>query len=346
MNNNYSSNDYFQSQNYMQHLMLKNNMKKALRKAGSLVGLAIILYVVIQNLAVFAMEVFGMMEKYESNQIYAGAVDILFIIFGLLLPFVLLAKPMKNNADYYAYQSSQLGMPMKKTNQLILGKPKSVFDAFLAVIAGLGICMAANILTGIFTVFMSAFGYELSSPDIAMPKGVAGIFVTVLKVSILTGVVEELALRGYVMGSVRVFGDKFAIGVTAVVFALMHGNLVQSPFALIAGFALGYFAIKTSSLWTAIVIHLLNNLISVVITYLYDYIPEEQINIIYYALIFSLMILGAIALVILLARRKDVKVQDPLTVMTTREKAIAFFFNVPMLIAMGYMIYVTSQFIN
>ena len=67
------------------------------------------------------------------------------------------------------------------------------------------------------------------------------------------------------MGNLRKYGDKFALLASALVFAVMHGNLVQAPFALIAGFGLGYLSIKTGTIWTGIAIHAANNLISVIV---------------------------------------------------------------------------------
>lgn len=73
-------------------------------------------------------------------------------------------------------------------------------------------------------------------------------------------------MRGVVMQPLRKYGDWFAILTSAFVFALMHGNLVQAPFAFIAGIGLGYAVIASGSLWTGILIHLLNNSISVIQT--------------------------------------------------------------------------------
>ena len=68
------------------------------------------------------------------------------------------------------------------------------------------------------------------------------------------------------MQPLRRYGDAFAVAASSVIFALMHGNLIQAPFALIAGVGLGYFVISTGSIWTGVVIHFLNNLFSVVIS--------------------------------------------------------------------------------
>ena len=83
-------------------------------------------------------------------------------------------------------------------------------------------------------------------------------------------------MRGVVMQPLRKFGDRFAIVASAVLFAILHGNMVQIPFAFVAGLALGYFAIVTNSIWTSVVIHSLNNLSAVIISIYYTNHSESD----------------------------------------------------------------------
>ena len=95
-------------------------------------------------------------------------------------------------------------------------------------------------------------------------------------------------MRGVVMQPLRKYGDWFAILTSAFVFALMHGNLVQAPFAFIAGIGLGYAVIASGSLWTGILVHLLNNSISVIQTIAIAYLPEGK------AAIVSAILIGVV----------------------------------------------------
>ena len=51
------------------------------------------------------------------------------------------------------------------------------------------------------------------------------------------------------------YGDGLAIVVSALLFALAHFSLVNGSNAFVMGLVIGYFVIKTSSLWTGIWIH-------------------------------------------------------------------------------------------
>ena len=157
---------------------------------------------------------------------------------------------------------------------------------------------------------------------------------------------EEIVMRGYVMGNLRAYGDKFAIIMSSVMFAAMHGNLVQAPFALIAGFALGYFSIKTGSLWTGIIIHALNNTISVVITYATEGLSEEKANMLAAVLIYGLIFVGALAFILFRMITKDRPLTDNCRALSLKEKCSAFILNPTMLLSFAYMLYITSFYIE
>ena len=70
---------------------------------------------------------------------------------------------------------------------------------------------------------------------------------------------EELVYRGALLRYLEPYGRWFAIFMSALVFALMHGNAVQMPIALVIGLVFGYLALRYS-LRLTILLHILNNL--------------------------------------------------------------------------------------
>ena len=52
----------------------------------------------------------------------------------------------------------------------------------------------------------------------------------------------------------------------ALLFGLLHRNMVQFPNAFLLGAALGYFMVKTNSIWTSMAIHFLNNFLVVLLS--------------------------------------------------------------------------------
>lgn len=306
--------------------------KREIKKLGFYTGLALILQIVIQNVLSVGLDLLGLMDKYTTDGVYQNAVDIILVIAGLLVPFYFIGKKMKN--------VSGISEPVS------LGKPCDSISFILAVVGGIGLCMLASIVTSYFTIFMGLLGIELSAPDIAMPQGTAGVTTTLLRVVVLAAVAEEVCLRGYVMGNLRKYGDKFAILVSATVFAVIHGNLIQAPFALIAGFAIGYFTVKTGSLWTGIAIHAANNFISTAASYAMDSFGEEKVSVAYAAVLYGFMIVGIIALSAFNKRNRSTQFFEDGLALPMGEKIKDFFLNPAMIVAMGYMIYITSLYIG
>ena len=89
-----------------------------------------------------------------------------------------------------------------------------------------------------------------------------------------TPLVEEVVFRGMIFQSMRRFGDSFALVLSAILFALFHGNLSQAPNAFLMGLVIGYLVLYSGSLWVGIIIHAVNNLLNLAADLLLQIIPE------------------------------------------------------------------------
>lgn len=325
-------NNYYNRYADPEYFVKKEMQRKEIKTLGLYTGFALIGQIILQNGLALIMDFAGLTDKYLSDGIFQNAADILIVLISFLLPYFLIGKSMN--------RVSGIEEP------IMLGKPVDALSFILAIVAGIGFCMVANIVTSYFTVFLGIFGVELSSPDIAMPKGFSGVLTTVIRVVVVAAITEELTLRGYIMGNLRKYGDKFAILVSALVFAVMHGNLIQAPFALIAGFGIGYLSIKTGTIWTGIAIHFANNLISTVISYAMDILPEETVNTLYIFVLYGFIIVGFIAFLFLKPRTANMSMNKDLLITPTSEKIRVFFLNPAMITALFYMLYITMRYIG
>ncbi len=313
-------------------LWKKSEDRRKLRRLSLLGGGALLLYILVQYALIFALQIFGISELYGSNDIFQCAFDIILSVAGMYVPFAVLGRSMKKISG--------------EENPVPLGRPLSIPMLFLAVLSGLGICMVANYATSILNIIMTLFGIELSTPDIAMPTGVLGVTLSVVRIGVVAAIVEESAMRGFVMGNLRRYGDGFAIVMSAFLFGFMHGNLIQAPFALIAGMGLGYLSVKTGTLWTGIIIHFLNNMISVSVTYLADVIPEETLNTVYGGLIYILMIAGIFSFVVFNKKTRHIPLRRNETALSISERVRIYLLSPTMVAAFVYMLAVTATFIS
>lgn len=84
-----------------------------------------------------------------------------------------------------------------------------------------------------------------------------------LHVCIIAPVTEEILMRGFVLGGLKdTYGVTAALLISAILFAILHFNMVQTLSAFVCGIILGLLYIKTNSVLCCIIAHSGYNLIS------------------------------------------------------------------------------------
>lgn len=132
-----------------------------------------------------------------------------------------------------------------------------------------------------------------------------------MSVAIVPAFCEEFLFRGLILPELLPFGRTTAVLGSAVLFGLMHQNLEQMLYATVAGVILGLVAMECGSIWGGVIIHLFNNLLSVVDEVLISRLPS-QTEAIVYALMEVLVVGGGmLCLAILIIRRKHNPQRDP-----------------------------------
>lgn len=197
-----------------------------------------------------------------------------------------------------------------------------------AVFVCLGASVLGQLLSGGIAVFMeSIFGLTPTMPDMSNPVGVGSNVVYVISMTFVPAIFEELLFRGVIMQSLRRFGDGFALLISAALFGLIHGNLIQGPNAMLLGLVIGYFVLRTGSLVTGIIIHFVNNSLAVLSSYLADYlISPQQADNFYLGIYGVYAITGGIALVYLLMRHASLfRVAPSNYPLSSGKKNVAFF---------------------
>lgn len=252
-------------------------------------GVNAILSFVIQLLSVFDVAVSG---SVILDPAFLQVLEILLSTLVFTLPFVLLFKAG-------GYRISSL-IRFKKP------KKKDILPYFLIGVSG---CYFSNLTVNFMGSIFSALGveYEVNFGDI--PDGFLGFMLTVIATAVVPALVEEFACRGIVLGSLRKFGDGFAIFASAILFGVMHRNFQQIPFAFLTGLVLGFIAVKTNSIWIAVAVHFFNNFCSVVMDYIFATMSVTAQNIIYALFSTVCLVLGIIGVFILKDRKGAYKLK-------------------------------------
>lgn len=266
------------------HNPLVDDRYSQLRRYGTLTGLVLIASVVMQTVIGTLIGLSPMWAMYMNDVTYYHAVSIIAQFAYTFLPFLAL----------YLFSKRE-----DKKKILVFDLPKSKELYILALFAGFMFCVIGNSATSSLSVLFSFFEIEFNSgmEGLASPTSALGIILNILNFAVAPALFEEFAFRGVLLQPLRKYGDWFAIFASSFAFAILHGNMVQIPFAFIVGVALGYFCIKTQSIWTSVSIHFLNNLYSVIMTMYFEKNPETGMFT-YYILTASAIFIGAIAMVI------------------------------------------------
>ena len=310
---------------------LRDAERRSLKRQSIRAGLCVIAFLILEyllsHLLVSSPALYGL---YQQNDTAQDLIEMFFYLFCMFLPFAV------------AYAA----MPEKDKNTLTLfGKPTSNLSAVTAVVAGFLICNVANYITNVLLSMLEDVGIFADGGVYDTPQTPVQLVYSVLTVGLLPAFVEEFALRGVVMQPLRRHGDRFAILMSAFVFALMHGNLSQFAFAFIVGAAIGYFVVATGSVWVGVAIHMLNNLYSVVLNYLLDVRPTAADR--FYKLEMSVTIVaGILCFALFLAVCRKNKLQKPTGVLTGGEKTAAYIFTVPMIISVVLLVVETVRLIR
>lgn len=213
-------------------------------------------------------EAYAALTNDITNFIYSIAIYLTLIRSVLIIPFYIMfmRKDIKRDVEF--------GRPTAYT-------PYNKLWLLILPVMGVVMCLAFNNLVvmmmdlvedGINALMDSmdinyefdAFAsFEESSSLIYSSHIVVQILVT----SIAAPLVEELLFRGIVYKRLRtIMNITPAMIISAALFGLVHGNMVQFIYAFLIGLIFAFVYEKFKTIWAPIILHASANLLSVIIT--------------------------------------------------------------------------------
>lgn len=279
--------------------MEEKQVSKWLRHQFSVIGWVLLIYFVMMNVLVmgtmvtdvigqyvrgFASGDFGMELNYDALMNNATGYMVTIAV-GIVILWAW------KGTDYWKDQVLRKEAPMKA----------SAFFGFLTLMCGAQLIFSIW-ASGVETV-MNWFGKSVMEllESVSGDSNSVSMF---LYASILAPVSEEILFRGLVLRSLRPYGKRFAILGSAFLFAMFHGNLLQAPYAFLAGLVLGYCAVEYSIGW-AMLLHILNNFVLAdLLTRLMKLLPTMVADVLD-GVIFGGFALAAI--ILLVVKRREVR---------------------------------------
>jgi len=170
-------------------------------------------------------------------------------------------------------------LPMILYCVMLKVKPRQLFNTcnfykinFKTVIISLALGIVLYVVTimtsTLFNGIITMFGFRSGGGSGTMTLGayITQIFTTAL----LPAFCEEFLHRGMCLQGTKHIGFHKAIIISSILFGLIHLNIVQVFYAIILGVIIGYISVISKNIWPAIIVHFVNNFISITNTFLMD----------------------------------------------------------------------------
>lgn len=336
-NNNINNNNNNFSNNQIPEDIKKQMQKKYLRKKSNGIGLYVISYfaslngvvVFIVMIATIILAIKGISDieditnmLLDSSSSLMHYMTICASVFAAFFPGLIYCKISKNK--------------LSNCLQTNFVKPSYLFPIIAIGLAG---SMLANFATEIVINNFGFFGLE-NTLDFDESSGTLYTNILyVISTAITPAFAEEFAFRGIIMGTLRKYGDSFAIIVSSLMFGAMHGNIVQIPFAFMLGLLFAFIDCKTNSLIPSIILHFLNNFYAVLmdISQTNEIFSDKTFYIINFSIIAVFCIFGLIGVLCLTKKDKNfftISDNSNILTLTLKEKVLCFLSNPGIIISL------------
>lgn len=128
---------------------------------------------------------------------------------------------------------------------------------------GMGVSALAvsSMIMGIIALLMdSALLDHIENMNMIMG---GNVWLAFIGIGIIAPIIEEIIFRGLIFRELeKVMSLNAVIVVQGLLFGLFHMNITQGAYASVLGIVLGLLLVWTRSIWTPIIVHLVNNSVS------------------------------------------------------------------------------------
>ncbi|MDD4315868.1 MAG: type II CAAX endopeptidase family protein [Clostridia bacterium] len=189
-----------------------------------------------------------------SDNVTSWLFSFLMQVIGMgLIPFLLYKQWVKGDfkADFH------------------ISKRIPALNYFVAVLIGLLLYYLTMGVSMIYQSFLISVGYtHITTSAGTIYSGWEVLVMEFITVAMLPAFFEEFYNRGLLLSVFE--GEKShrkIIIFLAIYFALFHQNIVQTGYTLIGGFIFAFMIVKTRNIWPGVIVHFINNGLSVAIDY-------------------------------------------------------------------------------
>lgn len=146
----------------------------------------------------------------------------------------------------------------KETFRIRKLKPVHGIIVFFLSITAYPVAMMLNNIVVYFLQFVG----DIPAQPVPIPKNLEELLVGLLIIAVSPAICEELLHRGLLLSAYERRGSMKAIVFTALFFGIFHFDITNFLGPVFLGLLIGYYVIRTNSIFAGMLAHFLNNAIS------------------------------------------------------------------------------------
>jgi len=210
---------------------------------------------------------------------------------------------------------------------------------------------AGNMLNSL-VVYLLQFIGDIPNNPIPVPANLWELAVGILVIAVSPAICEELLHRGLLLKAYEKRGSTKAVAFTAIFFGIFHFDITNLLGATFLGLLIGYYVIRTNSIFAGILAHFLNNAIFEVLHFFLDdgSSPDKFIKITFQELSESMLygVAGLIAVGLLLMLFKKVttgKYEEKPPIGSIKDDIISIVSHWPVIAILAFYVSITGIFL-
>ncbi|MCR4434766.1 MAG: type II CAAX endopeptidase family protein [Clostridiales bacterium] len=164
------------------------------------------------------------------------------------------------------------------------------------------ISVFANISASMFNslvVFLLQFLGEIPRQPLSAPQNPFELASGIFMIAVVPAICEELLHRGLFLRAYESRGSIKAVVITAVFFGFFHFDITNFLGPVFLGLLIGYYVIKTDSIFAGMLAHFMNNALSEFYLYIYRNVPDQKEVTLSSQNMGSILVMGLISLAVI-----------------------------------------------
>lgn len=154
-------------------------------------------------------------------------------------------------------------LPIKETFRF---NKLELTSAVIIIIASFPAYMVAVMLNNIAVFFLQFIG-DIPQQAIPVPENIPQLIVGIFVIAVSPAICEELLHRGLMLKAYEKRGTFKALIITSVFFGIFHFDITNLLGPIFLGILIGYYVIRTNSIFAGMLAHFINNSIAELIFY-------------------------------------------------------------------------------